>query len=164
MKSNLVSDWISVSQEAINKPESEVKNGIKIHFMISPFDIPVATRAIVDDSNGSPGIYILEFKYISTEEKTRHIPKGTRGVSFEVGKNSRKIYRIEVDLREVAGTAPGVDIQLAINFNVDSTIKEMESNSSPAVSHGNADAIRRMFSPKTGNAYLPVTPVMHLAT
>jgi hypothetical protein len=163
MKSNLVSDWISVSQEAINKPKSEEKNGIKIHFMISPFDIPVATRASLDNSKGEPGIYILEFKYISTEEKTLHIPKGTRGVSLEVGKNSRKIYRIEMDLAKVVDVL-GNDIQVAINFNVDNTIKEMEGDKSSVVSHGNADAIRRIFSPRKGATHLPVTPVLSHST
>lgn len=159
MKSNLISDWISVSQEAVNRPESEVKNGIKIQFMISPFDVPVATRAGIDTETGQPGKYIVEFKYISTEEKITHVDPHTRGVQLEVGKNSRKIYRIIVDLAEFATDAKDQELSLNIVFVIENSLKEIETTKSALVNQGNADAIRRIFSNKS-NGKLPISPVL----
>lgn len=163
MKSNVISDWISVSQEAINKPQSETKNGIKIHFMISPFDIPVATRAGLDASGGEPGVYIIEFKYISTDEKTNLTHPDTKGMTFEIGKNSHKIYKISIDLAEVKTDIPDAEIQIALNFEIENTIKEMETAKTRTINHGNADALRRIFSPQKGPGHIPLTPVLHLS-
>ncbi|MBF8774452.1 MULTISPECIES: hypothetical protein [Pseudomonas] len=163
MKSNLISDWISVSQEAINKPQSETKNGIKIHFMISPFDIPVATRAGLDATKGEPGIYLIEFRYISSDEKTTITHPETKGISFEVGKNSRKIYKISIDLADIKTDIPDAEIQVALNFEIQSSLKELEAARFSSVNHGNADAIRRLFSPQ-GGAHIPLSPVFHPST
>ena len=79
MKINQISDWITVSQEEINKPTSETKNGIKIHFMISPFDVPVATRA--GDVGDLAGITILMLQVLTRED-----PRQTRGIGRANGR------------------------------------------------------------------------------
>ncbi|WP_158664905.1 hypothetical protein [Pseudomonas sp. SWI44] len=163
MKSNHISEWITVSQEEINKPTSENKNGIKIHFMISPFDVPVATRAGVEESDKGPGTYFLEFKYIS-EEKNSRIINGDTGIQFEVGKNSRKIHKIMIDLSKFTDGISDSELNVAVSFNIDESLKDLESGSSNLVNSNNADAIRKIIRGSKGSEGVPVSPVNHHQT
>ncbi|MDX3740185.1 hypothetical protein [Pseudomonas sp.] len=163
MKSNHISEWITVSQEEINKPTSENKNGIKIHFMISPFDVPVATRAGVEGSDNEPGIYFLEFKYISDEKNSRLV-NGGPGIQFEVGKNSRKIHKIMIDLSKFTNGISDSELNVAVSFNIDESLKDLESSNSSLVNSNNADAIRKIIRGSKGAEGVPVSPVSHHQT
>lgn len=158
MKNDHISEWITVSQEEINKPLSENKNGIKIHFMISPFDVPVATRAGVEPSENGPGIYFLEFKYIS-EEKNSQIINGDSGIQFEVGKNSRKIHKIMIDLHKFIHLVNDAELNVAVSFQIDSSLKDLESSSSHLVNSNNADAIRKIIKGTKSSDGVPISPV-----
>ena len=58
---------------------------------ISPYDIPEAVRAFKDGQR-----LIVEFKY-ATEETYRSVHKGN--ITLKVGRNSGRLYRIEVDVK-----------------------------------------------------------------
>lgn len=160
MRPNHISEWITVSQEEINKPTSENKNGIKIHFMISPFDVPVATRAGVEPAEIGPGTYFLEFKYIS-EEKNSRIVNGEQGIQFEVGKNSRKIHKILIDLSKFTDGMSHAELNVAVSFQIDSSLKDLEISSSSLVNSNNADAIRKIIKGSKNTDGIPVSPVTH---
>jgi hypothetical protein len=85
--------WIEVSQKEVNKPQSSKVQGVTVQLMLSPLDVPNATRARVDDETSD---FIVEFKYLSGSEPMITLPQGD-GVSFVLGKNSRKIYQIVLD-------------------------------------------------------------------
>ncbi|WP_339466777.1 hypothetical protein [Pseudomonas sp. EA_65y_Pfl2_P74] len=86
-------EWISVSQHELNVIESKEQRGIKLQFMFSPADLPTAWRGYHIDST----TLVVEFKYLSGSE-TKVIQNQDDGVSIEVGKNSKRIYRIILDL------------------------------------------------------------------
>lgn len=160
MKTNHISEWITVSQEEINKPTSENKNGIKIHFMISPFDVPVATRAGVEPSDTGPGVYFLEFKYISEEKNSRTV-NTDHGIQLEVGKNSRKIHKILIDLAKYTNGVSDAELNVAVSFKIDESLRDLESSGSSLVNTNNADAIRKIIKASKGSEGLPVSPVNH---
>lgn len=160
MKINQISDWITVSQEEINKPTSETKNGIKIHFMISPFDVPVATRAGVEESDSGPGIYFIEFKYISEEKNSRTVD-GENGIQFEVGKNSRKIHKIMIDLQKFTSDTNDAALNIAVNFNINLSLQDIENSKSALVNSTNADVIRRIINSSKNADGVPASPITH---
>ena len=86
-------EWITVSQHELNEVESKEQRGIKLQFMLSPADLPIAWRGyhLADTT------VVVEFKYLSSKESTLIEPQGD-GVSMEVGKNSKRIYRIILDV------------------------------------------------------------------
>jgi hypothetical protein len=89
-------EWISVSQHELNEVESKEQRGIKLQFMLSPADLPTAWRGyhLADTT------VVVEFKYLSSHE-SKLIERQGEGVSLEVGKNSKRIYRIILDVTKI---------------------------------------------------------------
>jgi hypothetical protein len=89
-------EWISVSQHELNEVESKEQRGIKLQFMLSPADLPTAWRGyhLADTT------VVVEFKYLSSNE-SKLIEHQGEGVSLEVGKNSKRIYRIILDVTKI---------------------------------------------------------------
>lgn len=89
-------EWISVSQHELNEVESKEQRGIKLQFMLSPADLPTAWRSY----NQNETTVVVEFKYLSSNE-SKLIESPAEGVSIEVGKNSKRIYRIMLDVLRI---------------------------------------------------------------
>ena len=89
-------EWISVSQHELNEVESKEQRGIKLQFMLSPADLPTAWRGFHLNST----TVAVEFKYLSSNE-AKVIQDQGDGVSIEVGKNSKRIYRIILDVMKI---------------------------------------------------------------
>lgn len=142
MKSERTSEWSDVPAKEINKPKERNQQGVKIQFMLSPSDIPAAYRAVDKD-----GKYIIEFKYLSSPEPTRTTEQGD-GVSLEIGKNSRRIYKIILTPKSLcANESKSVEIEIKFIISADNALKEMEK--SGILNSGNTDAIRRFLKPAT---------------
>ncbi|MEX5559711.1 hypothetical protein Q1J45_19280 [Pseudomonas rhodesiae] len=92
-------EWISVSQHELNEVESKEQRGIKLQFMLSPADLPTAWRGYHLDS----ATVAVEFKYLSSNE-AKVIQHQGDGVSIEVGKNSKRIYRIILDVMKISSS------------------------------------------------------------
>lgn len=86
-------EWISVSQHELNEVESKEQRGIKLQFMLSPADLPTAWRGY----HLNPTTIAVEFKYLSGNEAKLIQDQGD-GVSIEIGKNSKRIYKIILDV------------------------------------------------------------------
>lgn len=89
-------EWILVSQQELNEVESKEQRGIKLQFMLSPADLPTAWRGYHSNST----TVVVEFKYLSSSEAKATHDQGD-GVSIEVGKNSKRIYRIILDVMKI---------------------------------------------------------------
>lgn len=148
MKTEKITEWLVVPQSDINKPESKNHNGVKIQFMLSPADVPIAWRERLDDAEGKPGIYIIEFKYLSSPEPVRTAEHGD-GVEVIFGKNSKRVYSIAIDLNKVFHAAENDEIQLELKLGLaaDHSVEQLEHEGT--LRSGNADAIRRFLKPVT---------------
>jgi len=84
-------DYSEVGNVTIEKNPSN--HNIKLSLMVSPMDVPVAWRHLDDD-----GKVTLEFKYLSATESlvNRNIEDN---ITFVLGKNSKRIYKIVVDVK-----------------------------------------------------------------
>ena len=89
-------EWISVFQHELNTVESHERGGIKLQFMLSPADLPTAWRAYPVEQN----TFAVEFKYLSGNE-AKYFESLDDGVTLEVGKNSKRVYRIVLDLLRI---------------------------------------------------------------
>lgn len=140
MRNEYSADWSSVAAKELNKPETKNQQGVKIQFMLSPADIPTAYRAY-----GLDGLFFVEFKYLGSTEQTKTLEE-QKGVSLEVGKNSRRIYKITVDPAVLCrGQEADVEVEIKFAVSADNALKEMKKTG--ALNQGNADAIRRFLSP-----------------
>ncbi|WP_448565968.1 hypothetical protein [Thalassotalea ganghwensis] len=94
--------WIETDTATITQSETNTKPTRRVHFMLSPYDVPDAVRALFDDEQNK---LIIEFRYIPINEK-RQI-QDNDGVKFEVGLNTKRIYKIFLD--------ESVDTELVFN-------------------------------------------------
>jgi hypothetical protein len=84
--------WIVTDTVRITEQGGSNGSSVKVHFTVSPYDVPDAVRARVDESSNG---LIIEFRYIPINE--RKIEKFYEGVKFQVGKNTNRIYKIFLD-------------------------------------------------------------------
>lgn len=91
-----MSEWIRVDPSALNRPKQEKVDGAKVTVMASPYDVPDAYRSFYDEGLKR---HVIEFRYLSEEPQERE----NRGqyVTLRVGKNSGRIYGVEVDLEKL---------------------------------------------------------------
>ena len=98
-------NWLPVvSSEARPLLADREIGGIRFKSSLSPYDIPLAMRARIDDERQ---MFIVEFKY-PTEEPV--VEKSSDcSASFEIGTLSKRLYRVNVDLRKM-GERIGVKV------------------------------------------------------
>ena len=89
----MISDWVYLGLDPKSFVKTEIRDGASISTCPSPYDVPEAVRANFDQSKRH---VLIEFQYIS-EEPLKKVPEGD-GVTFRLGKNSGRIYGIDLDL------------------------------------------------------------------
>jgi hypothetical protein len=85
-------------------PEGE---GVIFDLFVSPYDVPRLVSGYRDEDSGS---FFIEFKYLEEEPTRKRRIDGH--VVFHVGKHSKRIYKIEVDI-DGLGVA-GVGLRLGV--------------------------------------------------
>ncbi|MBX6966023.1 hypothetical protein [Alcaligenes faecalis] len=105
-------DWINVRYEDVNQSTAPKKGGVTVRFMTSPLDVPDMWRHSIQKTSEG-GEFVFEFKYLATKEPLRSFEKD--GVRLEIGKNSKRVYRIAIPLpsHDVAGERVEFKIELA---------------------------------------------------
>lgn len=84
--------WKFLNTESLNKGAKLMLGGQQVDVTLSPMDIPNAVRSYIDQTTGR---HILEFRYLDTPER-QQIPRMIGDVGMTVGKNSHRLYKIEV--------------------------------------------------------------------
>lgn len=137
-------EWSSVSAKALNKPVTKDRNGVKIHFMLSPSDVPAAWRTLRISSPGEADRFVIEFKYLSSQESTKIEDQGD-GVSLERGKRSKKIYKIILDSADLCAEQSEVQVEIKMSIVAQHAIEKTAKNRD--INTGNLDAITRFLQP-----------------
>jgi hypothetical protein len=103
-----MSGWIEVDSQKINPPTQVNVNGVTFDVMMSPYDVPRQVRGNYDKDLEH---FVIEFDYLDSEPlKERRVD---RYVSLQVGKNSGRLYRIEVDT--VALNAGQIQLRVSLS-------------------------------------------------
>src|SRR6266853_4092407 len=85
--------WIPVTEPLpLEKRQLE---GVKVDVLVSPYDVPEGVRGFVSKDHKA---FLIEFKYISQED-TIDRPQ-SESVKLRVGRNSGRLYAIELDLQK----------------------------------------------------------------
>jgi hypothetical protein len=88
-------DWIAVDPRNLNKPQRQQTNsGVEIELYMSPYDIPQAVNGRYDESKKR---FVIEFSYIAGDEPRKCVPQDEH-LSLYVGKQTNRLYAIEVDI------------------------------------------------------------------
>lgn len=139
-------NWINVSYKDVVKndlkSDNKKQNGITMHFMTSPMNVPKAWRIFdIKSFFGFGAEYkVIEFEYLSNNEPIRR--RVYKRIKFKIGKNSGRIYEIR---------AKKTDLQNSeIQIFVIPAIEEYKVNTREKT--GNADAIEMILSKKNGSS------------
>lgn len=86
--------WIQVNANEVNIPRWEIRNGVEVQVVVSPYDVPVAVRGGYDEVAKA---FAIDFKYPSEEEE--HVPKTVSDhITCFIGAKSRRLQRILIDV------------------------------------------------------------------
>lgn len=90
------SAWVKIERSEFAEAEtSQGKRNFGSTHYLSPYELPEAVRAYVDENS----MVVVVFRYIPIDEKTKIKPlEGGSGIFFEIGKITRRIYKIAVPL------------------------------------------------------------------
>ena len=95
--------WLRIDPELIEEKRTETAFGGRTSLSVSPYEIPEAIKGKLDLANKS---IVVEFKYIDDEPIV--LVKGPN-VTVELGKNSRRMQRIELKGYDLAGAEQSLD-------------------------------------------------------
>jgi hypothetical protein len=90
-----MSNWINLKINTV--PVEEQEEGMEISVSPSPYDVPGAIKADIDENKGRLRI---QFRYIGSEP-LRH-EQSNEGISFGTGVNSGRLYEIDVNIDRTA--------------------------------------------------------------
>jgi hypothetical protein len=104
-----MSEWIKLDPEKFSSSGRENKRdkGVELSISLSPYDVPDAVRGFYDKRLQR---FVIEFRYISSEDWELRLHRDH--VNFRVGRNSGRLYGIEIDLREWQARHVELDMRL----------------------------------------------------
>jgi hypothetical protein len=132
--------WIPVDRTALNQPRQKKVDGVEVTVMASPYDVPDAYRSHYDAEKDR---HILEFRYLTEEPKKRE--NHGQYITLLVGKNSRRIYGVEID-----SAALRKHFWLSVTV---SAIGEQEQRSGPSQNYNIARRLLRTHAPRLEQAF-----------
>lgn len=93
--------WIKLDPESLTEaarePISMDEPDVRIEVSVSPYDVPEAMRGYFEDDEERS--FVIQFKYLD-DEPTEEREAGPFA-TLHVGKNSGRLYRIEVDVEGI---------------------------------------------------------------
>ncbi|XUO83560.1 hypothetical protein RVM27_14220 [Halomonas sp. KM007] len=137
---NFEKQWLEIDQNELFEPEINNTKGITVKVMLSPSDVPSAVRYFTDEKHEK---LIVEFKYLSSKEKTV-LKRTLHGAELLLGKNSRKIYKVAFDTKDIIDNFSG-EVKIEMIINAEKAAQEsVDSNLNAA----NKDVIKKIFKSK----------------
>lgn len=97
-------EWTEVKFDDAKIFKSE---GISVHMIVSPYDIPEGIRGFFDNDKER---FVIEFKYIGDEPTEDR--QEDKHYALRVGQNSGRLYAIEINVHELK--AKSVSLQVGV--------------------------------------------------
>lgn len=131
-----VVQWHKVDSQALNLGQTEQFRGAEIKVFVSPYDIPEAVSGGFD-----PAIdrFVIAFKYLN-EERTYH-QRQDDVISLRLGKNSGRIWAIEVDTNALGAKHLSLELQGVIDEAINRFAHSGHSPMTPASGRITRDVI-----------------------
>jgi hypothetical protein len=104
---NPMTEWSQVDTRAINQEIEKEIQGVRVKVSFSPYDVPIQFRGF-REPNGS--FFIIEFKYINDEKTVSNKSSPNAPIELEIGENSKRIYKIKVDVEKLKCAAVRLEI------------------------------------------------------
>lgn len=107
-----MSKWLQVDLDTETPEDRQLIRGVKVKLLVSPYDIPEAVRGFYDEQKHR---FVIEFRYIG-DEPTELQPQD-RHITLVVGKNSGRLYGIEIDVDTLKVEVVGLRMEIIKEVN-----------------------------------------------
>lgn len=104
------SHWLRVDPATFDPDETVVRQGVRFHVFLSPYDLPDAVRGELEPSSKR---FIIEFRYV-TDEPTKTVIVD-KHVSLLIGEASKRLRQITVDVIGLGTNEVALRIDRAID-------------------------------------------------
>jgi hypothetical protein len=131
--------WIRLDSDQLNPPTREKIRGVEVVVLLSAYDVP---EAVGGDYDNELKKFVINFKYIVEDEPVTY-KKAARHVTFRVGKNSGRLYGIEIDVDKIKEKSVNLSILVP---NVVEAIGKLESNPRLVRRRGNYRLAKRVIT------------------
>ena len=118
-----MAEWLHLDLDTEAAKRHELIRGVEVELSVSPYDIPEAVRGYFSEVKDR---FVVEFKYMAyepTETKSED-----RYTSLVLGKNSRRLYAIELDV--TALQVDKVELRIGVVKEVNDTLDHLLQRSS----------------------------------
>lgn len=102
-----MNEWMPVNTADLNREVAKEIRGVRVKVSLSPYDVPQRVRSFKEGDS----TFVVELSYL-TPETLATLDQGD-GIVFEVGKDSRRIHRIKLDVVKL-----GLDSNVNVDFVV----------------------------------------------
>jgi hypothetical protein len=101
-------EWVQVDVNEINKEVKKDLQGVEVRVSFSPYDVPRRYRSYRDPNSD---FFVIEFQYLLEEETHTEKPAEQMPVELEVGDNSKRIYKIKINMEKLGVEAVQLKIE-----------------------------------------------------
>ena len=143
-----MTNWVTLDQTELNLPHQETVKGVTVEVMLSPYDIPSHVRGDYDSEIDK---FVIEFKYLGAEP-TKYV-RQSDSLSLRVGKNSGRVYAIEIDVDHLKAEA--VQLKMLAPQVAANAIDRMPS--APEGRRGNIDVVKQVVGDHRRDLIEPLT-------
>jgi hypothetical protein len=119
-------EWIEVNTDQAS-PEIEQKvRGVNVKLSASPYDVPTKVRGYRENNSD---FFVIEFQHIVSGEPIREMRPSPEGrMILEVGKISKRIYKIKVDVVHFKADAVRLQIATQVEQAMEAAITQFGKN------------------------------------
>lgn len=112
-------EWLHLDPEELDSERDEMIQGVEVRVLVSPYDVPEAVRGFYDKHVKR---FVIEFQYIGDEPLKRQ--SFDEYVHLRTGKNSHRLYAIEIAVDALKATAVGLrmGVQQEVAKTLDSLV------------------------------------------
>jgi arginyl-tRNA synthetase len=142
--------WIPLDPAELIRSHRETIRGVQVTVLTSPYDIPEAVRGSYDEPRGC---FKIEFKYMAGDEP-RVEELVTGHVRLVMGRFSRRLYQIEIDVDKLKAEA--VDVRVYAKRQVKKAIDQLTRGSKADESAGNYALTQRVISQHQPKLFEPL--------
>jgi len=98
-----MSEWIELDSDELNPPRHADIKGVDVMVFLSPYEVPDAVRGALDQRADR---FAIDFRYLGSPDKPNEpleteAGPGHRDITLKVGRNSQRLYRIEIDVKKL---------------------------------------------------------------
>jgi len=150
-----MSIWLQVNTnnaEELTKRLPPEGSKVKVEFLVSSYDIPEAVRG---SYNKEKCQFVIEFRYIGNSNEPTKLQPQDDYVTFVVGKNSSRLYGIEIDVKALK--IEEVELRVKIKDEVKKTINNLIQRPINRLRLDNYWLTRKALSEKEDELYSPLS-------